>query len=49
MSQKRWTSEQTEDQTGRAAVVTGANTGIGLETARVLANGLWSTTFGGRP
>jgi NAD(P)-dependent dehydrogenase (short-subunit alcohol dehydrogenase family) len=25
------------DQTGRAAIVTGVNTGIGLETARMLA------------
>ena len=32
-----WTSNDIPDQTGRTAIVTGANTGIGLETARVLA------------
>ncbi len=34
---KRWTFDHIPDQTGRTAVVTGANTGIGLETARMLA------------
>lgn len=33
----RWTFEDIPDQTGRTALVTGANTGIGLETARMLA------------
>ena len=33
----RWTSADIPDQTGRTAIVTGANTGIGLETARMLA------------
>ncbi|MPZ82558.1 MAG: SDR family NAD(P)-dependent oxidoreductase [Actinophytocola sp.] len=33
----RWTSADIPDQTGRTAVVTGANTGIGFETARILA------------
>ncbi len=37
MRKKLWTAEQMEDQTGRVAIVTGANTGIGLEAARELA------------
>jgi NAD(P)-dependent dehydrogenase (short-subunit alcohol dehydrogenase family) len=32
-----WTFDDIPDQSGRTAVVTGANTGIGLETARMLA------------
>jgi NAD(P)-dependent dehydrogenase (short-subunit alcohol dehydrogenase family) len=32
-----WTSEDVPGQQGRLAVVTGANTGLGLETAQVLA------------
>lgn len=32
-----WTFDSIPDQTGRTAVVTGANTGIGYETARALA------------
>jgi NAD(P)-dependent dehydrogenase (short-subunit alcohol dehydrogenase family) len=34
---RRWTEADVPDQTGRTAVVTGANAGIGFETARVLA------------
>src|SRR6476620_1013709 len=33
----RWTVHDIPDQTGRVAVVTGANTGIGLTTAQALA------------
>jgi NAD(P)-dependent dehydrogenase (short-subunit alcohol dehydrogenase family) len=37
MSQDKWTTADIPDQTGRTAVVTGANTGLGLETAKALA------------
>jgi NAD(P)-dependent dehydrogenase (short-subunit alcohol dehydrogenase family) len=33
----RWTAADVADQTGRVALVTGANSGLGLETATVLA------------
>ncbi|MFC0436332.1 oxidoreductase [Kutzneria buriramensis] len=33
----RWTTADMPDQSGRVAVVTGANTGVGLATARALA------------
>ncbi|HVQ97306.1 MAG TPA: SDR family NAD(P)-dependent oxidoreductase, partial [Mycobacterium sp.] len=33
----KWTAADVPDQSGRVAVVTGANTGIGYETANVLA------------
>src|SRR5512132_500415 len=33
----RWSADQIADQTGRSAVVTGANSGLGLVTARELA------------
>ena len=34
----RWTADDTPDQSGRVAVVTGASGGLGLETARALAS-----------
>ncbi len=34
---KGWTAEQVPDQSGKTIVITGANSGIGFETARVLA------------
>jgi NAD(P)-dependent dehydrogenase (short-subunit alcohol dehydrogenase family) len=37
MMTDNWTVDDMPDQTGRTAVVTGANTGLGLETARALA------------
>lgn len=33
----KWTAEQIPDQSGRTAIVTGANSGLGLECARELA------------
>ena len=33
---RRWTAADIPDQTGRVAIVTGANAGLGLENARVL-------------
>src|SRR5215831_4267470 len=32
-----WTPDDIPDQSGKTALITGANSGIGLETARVLA------------
>ena len=32
-----WTTADIPDQTGRTAVITGANTGLGYETAAALA------------
>jgi NAD(P)-dependent dehydrogenase (short-subunit alcohol dehydrogenase family) len=40
-----WTTADIPDQSGKVAVVTGANTGIGLETARALAEAGASVTL----
>jgi NAD(P)-dependent dehydrogenase (short-subunit alcohol dehydrogenase family) len=37
MKKRKWTVQNMGDQTGRTAVVTGANAGIGFETAKALA------------
>jgi len=37
MSSRAWTATDVPDQSGRVAVITGANSGIGFETANVLA------------
>jgi NAD(P)-dependent dehydrogenase (short-subunit alcohol dehydrogenase family) len=37
MNQRRWTEADLPDLRGRTAVVTGANTGLGFQTARLLA------------
>ena len=34
----KWTAADVPDQSGRVAIVTGANTGIGYDTAAVLAD-----------
>lgn len=36
MASSRWTTKDIPDQAGRTAIITGSNTGLGLETARAL-------------
>jgi NAD(P)-dependent dehydrogenase (short-subunit alcohol dehydrogenase family) len=36
-TRQRWTSAEVPDQQGRTVVITGANTGLGFEAAKVLA------------
>lgn len=38
MKQKKWNIDNIPDQEGKVAIVTGSSSGIGYETARVLAN-----------
>ena len=35
---RKWTAADVPDQSGRVAIVTGANTGLGYDTAAVLAD-----------
>ncbi|HEX4061952.1 MAG TPA: SDR family NAD(P)-dependent oxidoreductase [Streptosporangiaceae bacterium] len=37
MTQQQWTEADIPDLSGRTALITGANAGLGLQTARVLA------------